>query len=636
MAAPAIGVVITGKSDLDKVFAKTGKQIDLFRAQSQRSRQALDKMTDTRGIAGLTKGFQGASLASFDFLKNISRSVDAMGVLTGAGSIAGIVGLSDKFATFGQAQLNASRGINMNVKTLSTWQNAAAAAGSSAESATSSISGMEKAVTEMTNMGAPGMGYANQFLGAGWATRYKTDTDKFLAISKAVSGLQGDAKAKAMSELEGAFQISPDFMQDVLARGPAYVQKELDTASKHSMNDDQANKLDGLATSFSHLGSSVKDAGVAAATYLSPVLTPALNGLSDWIDNHQKAFGEFELGIGSLVGSLTSLKLLKMVLPKGAGAAPEAAAAEGAEAGAVATSPSLWSKLLPLGASVSDGALGAGAAAMIALWPETPGMDDLGLSRKKMTSMAGNAAYLSAAMKAQGAPPSFIAAALGNAAIESGLDPSKPQNGGGPGYGLFQWEAPRQTLFQKVEGIDIHKATMAQETDFFMREMKADYPSVYSQLMSGKLDTASATRLLMHDYLAPADKDNPTGSILYRTAAANEFASAAGDPTGGPYSGPHSRGHMSADAAQDDGGLSATAGAQAAAAQLRAGGDDGDSGVHTVNLNISGLPAGAKATARSSGAGRSMLKTVTAMPGSGAPHQGMYHSAIDGQWHDAR
>ncbi|WP_284946738.1 phage tail tip lysozyme [Acidisoma cladoniae] len=619
MAAPAIGVLITGKSDLDKVFARTGKQIDSFRAQSQRSRQALDKMTDTRGIAGLTKGFQGASLASFDFLKNISRSVDAMGVLTGAGSIAGIVGLSDKFATFGQAQLNASRGINMNVKTLSIWQNAAIAAGSSADSATSSISGMEKAVTEMTKMGAPGMGYANQFLGAGWATRYKTDTDKFLAISKAVSGLQGDAKAKAMSELEGAFQISPDFMQDVLARGPAYVQKELDTASKHSMNDGQANKLDGLATSFSHLGSSVKEAGVAAATYLSPVLTPALNGLSDWIDNHQKAFGEFELGIGSLVGSLTSLKLLKMVLPKGPPVSAPAAAEDGAAAG---SSAGLWSKLLPVGLGATDLAFGALTGAAIALWPETPANDSLHLSRGQMKRMAPNAATLVATMRAQGAPASFVAAALGNAAWEStGINPSKPQDGGGPGYGIFQWEPARQALFKQAEGVDIHQSSMGQQTDFFMREIKNRYPKDYLSLMSGKLDTASATRLLMHDYLAPADKDDPNGSVVPRMSYAEQFAAELGGASSGSlYSGPHSRGHMSADAAQEDGGLSTTAGAQAAAAQLRAGGDDGDSGdsgVHTVNLNISGLPAGAKATARSSGAGRSMLKTVTAMPGSG-------------------
>ena len=58
---------------------------------------------------------------------------------------------------------------------------------------------------------------------------------------------------------------------------------------------------------------------------------------------------------------------------------------------------------------------------------------------------------------------------------------------------MFQWEAERQARFKQLEGIDIHKATLAQETDFFMREMKSFYPSTYAQLMSGKLDTTAAT-----------------------------------------------------------------------------------------------------------------------------------------------
>ena len=36
------------------------------------------------------------------------------------------------------------------------------------------------------------------------------------------------------------------------------------------------------------------------------------------------------------------------------------------------------------------------------------------------------------------------AAGIGNLQAESGVDPNRAQDGGGPGYGLAQWEGPRQ------------------------------------------------------------------------------------------------------------------------------------------------------------------------------------------------
>jgi Transglycosylase SLT domain len=316
MASPAIGVVITGKSDLDAVFAKTSKQLDAFRKQSEVTTRQIDKMTATKGITDLTKGFQSASIASFDFLKNITRSVDSLGLLTGAGSIAGLTALSGKIATFGQSQLNASRGINMNVKSLSTWQNAAVAAGSTADDATSSISGLEKAVTDMKFKNSPANGGAAQILGNGWQQKYKSDADILIGISTKLQGLHGANKASNMQLAETTFGLSQGFTQDFLGRGPAYVRQQLALASKHSMDDGQADKLDKLANGFSLLGSSMKEAGVAAAASIAPKLTPALDGLSTWIDAHQKAVGDFVGVVTALGVGLTALKVGKMVLPK--------------------------------------------------------------------------------------------------------------------------------------------------------------------------------------------------------------------------------------------------------------------------------------------------------------------------------
>ena len=524
MASPALSVLITGRNDLDKVIAQSTKQLASFRRQSERTQNELRRMTDVRGVKDLNKAFQDTTRSSFDFFKNISRSVDSLGVLTGSGSIAGLAALSHSIADIGQGQLNAARGLNVSVKTLSTWQNAAQAAGASVDGVTSSFGGLERAVTQMKLKGSPAMGEANMVLGDGWQNKYKTDVQILMGISKKVSSLHGQNLAEAVAGAQSAFGLSPDFVRDFLMRGPAYVQAALDKASQHSMNDQQAGKLDGLASSFTSLGQSITQAGTDAVASIAPQLIPALNGLSGWIDSHQKTFDAFAVTLGA-IGTGLGFKVAKSVLGRGKGV-PEAGA-PGAGAAAEA-SPSLWSRLLPLGAGVSDLALGAASAALIGLWPETPGKDDLGLGRRQMKGMASNAAYLTAAMRAQGAPNSFIAAALGNAAWESGLDPSRAQAGGGPGYGLFQWEAARQKLFKQVEGVDIHGSGITQQTDFFLREMQNRYPKDYATLMSGKLDDAQATKLFMQDYEAPRDRNDMQGSILNRTAYAEQFDAGLG------------------------------------------------------------------------------------------------------------
>jgi hypothetical protein len=612
MSSPTIGVVITGRSDVGQVLAATDKQLEGFRRQTERTSRQVQKMTQTSGLETLTKGFKGVTGQSFEFYKNVTRTVDSLGVLTGAGSIAGVLALSKSISGLGQSQLNASRGINMGAHQLVGWQNAAKSAGSSADSATSSIAGMEKAVTRMTLMGGKEMGVANQALGAGWQNKYKTDTDKFLAISKYVSGLHGDAKAEAMEQLEGAFSITPDFMQDVLARGPDYVQKELAKGLTAAPTNSQLGSLSTLSTSFGDLENSISGAAETGAASIAPVLIPALNSLSTWIDHHQKSFDVFAATLGGILTGLGHVGMKRIL----GGGKPTVRPSEAPPAGAT---PGIWSRLLPLGAGATDLALGGLVGAGIALWPETPGNDTLRLGRGQMKRMAPNAAVIAATMRAQGAPASFIDAALGNFAWETGgtLDPHQKQAGGGPGFGIAQWEGPRQALFKQVEGVDIHQATIQQETDFFLREMQHNYPQTYAQLMSGKLDTKQATKLFMQSYEAPKDKDDPTGSIVPRTSYAEQFGSLIPSGTGGSGMGAENRSALA----------SANMTLAERAAAVAAADPQDDPGVSNA---IHGMSAedrsgelhvyihasdGAKVTTRQKGAPG--VKTVTAMPTAG-------------------
>jgi len=72
---------------------------------------------------------------------------------------------------------------------------------------------------------------------------------------------------------------------------------------------------------------------------------------------------------------------------------------------------------------------------------------------------------------AQGMSPDEAAAWAANSEAESGGDPSKVQQGGGPGRGLYQWGATtakydRRIDFQKFAGVPIESSTLSQQNAF--------------------------------------------------------------------------------------------------------------------------------------------------------------------------
>lgn len=184
------------------------------------------------------------------------------------------------------------------------------------------------------------------------------------------------------------------------------------------------------------------------------------------------------------------------------------------------------------GSLMGAGLLGVGGAALaagaIALWPSHLGNDELGASGAALKQRRAAIGILSTQYRNAGLPEASIAALLGNSMWESGLDPHKAQSGGGPGYGLNQWEGPRQADFAKLFGHSMQSATTQEEGAFSIWELRNKYPDVWAQLKSGKLDLQQATRLVDHDYLAPKDRDNPTGSIIHRTAMAQQFGALLG------------------------------------------------------------------------------------------------------------
>lgn len=118
------------------------------------------------------------------------------------------------------------------------------------------------------------------------------------------------------------------------------------------------------------------------------------------------------------------------------------------------------------------------------------------MSQKDVEAHAGHAMGQYQREIDRGKSPEEAAAWAANSEIESGGDPSKHQEGGGPGRGLFQWGSPRpewdrRRVFLLEMHIPVDQATYDQQLDFRDWELRHTH-----QLTQRKMDAVRASRAL--------------------------------------------------------------------------------------------------------------------------------------------
>jgi hypothetical protein len=183
---------------------------------------------------------------------------------------------------------------------------------------------------------------------------------------------------------------------------------------------------------------------------------------------------------------------------------------------------------------------------------------------------------------------SGAAAIMANIQAESAGNPNavNPTSGAA---GLFQMLGGEAADFKRRMGVDVGNATLQQQLDEIVPQLKDKYPALYKELQDPSISAEKKALDFRDQYempILPANKGSAADiqDAGKRTLLAGEYFNGMPADSGG--------------------------------APLGMGSEDRVSGVHTVNLNVT-APAGSKVTAKSSGAGQSIVKTVTAMPYAG-------------------
>ena len=104
----------------------------------------------------------------------------------------------------------------------------------------------------------------------------------------------------------------------------------------------------------------------------------------------------------------------------------------------------------------------------------------------------------------QGWTRAQAAGIVANLDAESGMNANIRQHGGGPGYGLAQWEGPRQAAFAAWAGHDIRSSTFGEQLRFIQHELSTSERGA-GQRLRGATNAGDAAAIVCRYYERPAD-----------------------------------------------------------------------------------------------------------------------------------
>ncbi len=138
--------------------------------------------------------------------------------------------------------------------------------------------------------------------------------------------------------------------------------------------------------------------------------------------------------------------------------------------------------------------------------------------------------------ESQGWTRAQAAGIVGNLQAESGVDPNRGQNGGGPGYGLAQWEGPRQRDFKAWAGHDIHQSTFREQLEFIQHELTTTERGAGNAL-KGATTASEAAQIVCNKYERPGiphlDTRIANANAIYKGASPTNTGGGTQPSTGG-------------------------------------------------------------------------------------------------------
>ncbi len=272
----ATAVIERINAALTKVTAPVDKMQKRFERVGSIGRGSFEK---------LTKGLESAARAAHTLVDKVVELVPGLAALGAAGTVAGIVGLTNRFGNFGFALNKSSKLLGMNAQDLAAWHVAAKRAGVSAEEFDSAMSSSQMKIRATAFGGDPHAQALAQKMGVQIRPNKDGSIDYYKIQMRLMKAIQGQKSVEAQREAANTFgygSILPMLQQGTYNEDKARAFRKglVPTPDEIARATQFNNEVNDLEDSVSGLGNSI-------GASLIPVLEPVVTQFSAWLDTHR-------------------------------------------------------------------------------------------------------------------------------------------------------------------------------------------------------------------------------------------------------------------------------------------------------------------------------------------------------------
>lgn len=304
-AAGNIRITITAANLTGPAITQTTRNVNNLGQATQRVGRTMQGLGNTAPVNRAAQAMGAYGSQTLAAARALERLITPFGILTAAGSIAGLAALTKNWADAGNAISKTALPLTMSAQSLSEWQIAARLAGASTGQLDEAMSGLSTSLSDAhwgRNAALAGLLRSLNVEFDGLDGKARTAEDALGDVARAMAKMRGDPGAQA--RFADALNISRDLIPMLLRLEEFHARARRTNGAMTTEMIDNSVKLRSSWEEFSATFEGITNRIVNS---WSGTVREALDGTSRWIQSNQSLADDITKTVG---GSLTALALL--------------------------------------------------------------------------------------------------------------------------------------------------------------------------------------------------------------------------------------------------------------------------------------------------------------------------------------
>ena len=288
--AGGFSVTISAVDGVSKTLDRINRKMMQFAAPFQRVAGSMNRFAEVSGLNRMANAFGAMASSAGNAFRSVSSILAPLGILTGAASVGGLYRMVQGWAEMAVRLGNASARMGVSTSRLHALQGAAALAGVSSDALTNGLQTLGQTMYDA--IGGRNAQAVQLFATLGVSMKdaagnARTVTDVLPEVADKLAAMR-DPWAQAQAA-QIAFGGAAEELLPFLRKGSAGIREYTAMAQRYGvMSDSAVTAANRFQMAQAQLGLSVKGLSNSISERLSPVISPLLTQLADWIARNRE------------------------------------------------------------------------------------------------------------------------------------------------------------------------------------------------------------------------------------------------------------------------------------------------------------------------------------------------------------